>query len=161
MSQSRELEPTPAPRWVQLLENLGEYIGVPMRAMCADSMMDSESRSVEREFNAFAITTRSGRAILDKHRFLVCPNNPFNIAQLLLARRKLSLHRITRKRQSRASEAKINKFINGHLAERVFLKEENARIMEVAMEMFVANITGGVAYNERCRVTLWEKIPRS
>jgi hypothetical protein len=140
--------------WVKRWSDMGEFIGISIHRMFADSLLDSAARDTERQYNLYLAMTRSGRATLSKHRYMMCANNPFRIAALLIARRKLQLRFITARRPCNAHEEVIDAYITGKLSEHVYNDPENTPVMEAALERFVANITGGIAYGETICVPL-------
>jgi len=131
-----------------------------MIQMLADFNSSPEKRpfltGVLNDYNMFLVTTAKGRSLIARWHFMVGFNNPFNIAALMVACKRLGLQHLSRSTKSPLKEDIIARHVClAQLSSDVFIEEEHADLMLMAIEKFAVYITGGISYNEPVAVLLW------
>ncbi|QPB44575.1 hypothetical protein [Medusavirus stheno T3] len=145
------------PRWTTHWEQLGRKMGMSLDRMFQDSAAagEGEDHAAQRAFNMFLMTTGTGRLLLGHKRIMLCPNNPFRIAALLIARKRLRMHKLTRRTSCPLPTEEIEQLVGHHLPTATYLDPANAAIMDEALEHFVVHHTAGTPYGATVAIRLW------
>lgn len=156
MEQQQQQQPEAVqPRWTSHWDQLGRKMGLSLERMFSDSAVDNEDRAMQRGFNAFLVTTGTGRVLLGRKHIMLCPNNPFRIAALLIARKRLRMEKLTRRASCPLPAEEIEQLVGHHLPTATYLDPANAAIMDEALEHFVVNHTAGTPYGATVAIRLW------
>jgi hypothetical protein len=142
-------------QWAKHWGMMGSNLGRSVEHMLEDAAADNEEIAKMRAVNVYLVTTSKGRAILKHRHIMLCPNNPFRIAALLIARKHMRMHKLSRKLTCPLPVDKIKRLVGRKAEDAAYLDPDNSAIMYEAQERFVNNHTGGVPYGAPVAVRLW------
>jgi hypothetical protein len=141
--------------WMPRMQKLGRFVGVDIQQMYNDSLVETPHTVLFSKYNRYLVTTRKGRSVLARRHLLTCSNNPFNIAALFIACKRLRLRNLDSKTACALRDDIIDEYLKGYLADHIYMQPVNDRLMQMALEKFKANYTAGVGYGDPIAVLLW------
>lgn len=134
---------------------------ISLQQACENSMsIGSVNPNADRHvrlLNMYFTTVSRARVRLHKRGILFTFNNPFRIFGLLVAVRKLQLHKINRRLRPPIDDKVLEQMLCDHPPEEWL---QDGRYLDIALQahwIFVEKMTGGVPFNAQIAVRVWPR----